>query len=188
MRAAGSKLGSHNPRAQGDFAETHGDWIVFRRFPVLNIHVFLSGSVPSWGLPTPPFSHSPFSPFTETDTSLSLPESYLGALLQAIEIWAATQKGVIKQVLHLRGHPPIPPPKIKQRGLPAVAQWVKNLTTMAQVTAEITGSISGPAQWVKGSGVSQLQSDSVAGPRTSICCTCGNLKKKKKGSSSGSAS
>ena len=35
----------------------------------------------------------------------------------------------------------------------AVAQWVKNLTAATWVAVEGTGSISGPAQWVKGSGI-----------------------------------
>ena len=38
-------------------------------------------------------------------------------------------------------------------GVPAVAQWVKNLTIVAPVAAEAQGSIPSPAQWVKGSGI-----------------------------------
>lgn len=74
-------------------------------------------TAPSIGLPMSPFTHSPFSPLREEDTSLSLPESYLGALLQAIKISKATQKGKIRHALHLRGHRPIPylPPRKKQR-------------------------------------------------------------------------
>ena len=50
--------------------------------------------------------------------------------------------------------------------------WVKNLTTAAQVAAEVPvllGSLPGPAQWVKESS-SSCGSDSVLGPGTSICC------------------
>ena len=34
-----------------------------------------------------------------------------------------------------------------------MAQWIKNQTAVAQVTAEALALISGPAQWVQGSSV-----------------------------------
>ena len=76
--------------------------------------------------------------------------------------------------------------------VPTVAQWVKNLTAVAQVAVGGVGSIPGPVQWVKKSGdaiiavwVTAMGLDSIPCPGTSICQGCGHkknvsIKKKKK--------
>ena len=55
-------------------------------------------------------------------------------------------------------------------GIPAVAQWVKNLTAMAQVAAEAQVQFPSLAQWVKGSSiassVAQIQSLALKLPYT----------------------
>ena len=38
-------------------------------------------------------------------------------------------------------------------GVPAMGQWVKNLTSAAQAVVEAWVSIPGPVQWAEGSGV-----------------------------------
>ena len=50
-------------------------------------------------------------------------------------------------------------------GVPAVAQWVKNLTAVAWVAAEAAGSIPGPAQWVKRSGIDVAVAQATAEAR-----------------------
>ena len=39
------------------------------------------------------------------------------------------------------------------QGVPALVQWVKNLTEVALFTAGVAGLIPGLAQWVKGSSI-----------------------------------
>ena len=54
-------------------------------------------------------------------------------------------------------------------GVPAVVQWVKNLTPVAQVAAEAQG-LSPKAQWLEGYGVGpSCSSDSIPGLEASIC-------------------
>ena len=67
-------------------------------------------------------------------------------------------------------------------GVPTVVQWVKNLTAAVWVTAEVQGLLSGPARWVKGSGVAaaaaRIQSLARKLPlkkkKKEVCCSCEN--------------
>ena len=69
-----------------------------------------------------------------------------------------------------------------RRGVPAVAQWVKDLTTAAQVTAKVQ--VQSPA-WHNGLSIQNCHScgtgcicglDSIPEPGTPICCGCGQKK------------
>ena len=63
-------------------------------------------------------------------------------------------------------------------GLPAVAQWVKNLTAVAQVSAEAQVQSPGPCSglkdpvWLLLWHRSSCGLDSVPGTGTSMCCRC----------------
>ena len=66
--------------------------------------------------------------------------------------------------------------KKKKKGVSALAQWVKNLTAGAPVTAGVQVQYSG----LKGSSDRSLGLDSIPGLGTSICCRCSHKTKKNK--------
>ena len=66
--------------------------------------------------------------------------------------------------------------KKKKKGVSALAQWVKNLTAGAPVTAGVQVQYSG----LKGSSDRSLGLDSIPGLGTSICCRCSHKTKKTK--------
>ena len=68
----------------------------------------------------------------------------------------------------------------KTQGVPAVAQWIKNLTAVVWVTAEVQAQFPAQSSGLKDLMLPQLQLRFTPCPGTSICCGKPLKKKKKK--------